>query len=126
RRAESHCLGTPHVCQRHEPIAWWSLCVDDSADHCPLSHSGSLLDRQFVGSTNSIHNADDVCARLYIVICYRWTRGLLPWFSVGRHTASQHLFRSRPLPSDHGGVAVVCCICGCLLLVPSDVWPDDE
>jgi hypothetical protein len=54
RGAQPHRLGTPHVCQRYERAARRSLCLNDATDHDPFGYSRSLLDRRFMGSSNSV------------------------------------------------------------------------
>ncbi len=75
---------------------------------------------------HSIPLADAVCHRLCVVVCFRRIERSVSGSARAGYPLARHRLRARSLSPDHGRGRHLRYLCGDLLLVPQDVWSNDE
>jgi cytochrome c oxidase subunit I len=70
--------------------------------------------------------ADAVCDWLRVAVCFGRVERTVPGAAGARYSIARHLFCGPALSPDHGRGRNLRNFCGNLLLVPENVWADDE
>ena len=75
---------------------------------------------------HSLPDSDAVCHRVRFPLRLRRIERTVPGAAGARYSIARHLLRGRALPPDHGRGCDLWNVRGNLLLVPENVWADDE